>query len=312
MSSGVAVVIPARDEEAAIGRVVRDFAAALPGALIVVADNGSSDGTAAAAAAAGARVISEPRPGKGRALRRLLADIHAECYLMVDGDGTYDATSAGALVAPVLAGEADMVLGYRVDDPPLPHAFRRGHRFGNRFLTWLFTGLFDMPMTDALTGYRALSGRFVRSFPFESRGFEIEIEMDVHAATLRVPVVEIPTAYWARQGGSESKLRTYRDGIRILRRNLRLFRDASPGLAFSLLATPWALLSFWLVGIAVVEYLETGLVARFPSLIAGVGAFVLATQLWLAGLILERVARGRREVVRLAYLAQHGRSAARV
>lgn len=312
MSSEVAVVIPARDEEAAIGRVVRDFAAALPGALIVVADNASSDGTAAAAAEAGARVVSEPRPGKGRALRRLLADVHAECYLMVDGDGTYDATSASALVAPVLAGEADMVLGHRVDEPPQPHAFRRGHRFGNRFLTWLFRGLFDMPMIDALTGYRALSGRFVRSFPLESRGFEIEIEMDVHAATLRVPVVEIPTVYRARQGGSESKLRTYRDGIRILRRNLRLFRDASPGLAFSLLATPWALLAFWLVGIAVVEYLETGLVARFPSLIAGVGAFVLATQLWLAGLILERVARSRREVVRLAYLAQHGRSAARV
>lgn len=304
MSERVAVIIPARDEEPTIGAVVRAFAAALPEATIVVADNGSRDGTAAAAAGAGAQVIVEPRPGKGRAVRRLLADVTADCYVMVDADGTYDASRAPDLVAPVLAGEADMVIGSREGSESSGRPFRPGHRWGNRFLTWMFARLFDLPMSDALSGYRSFSERFVRTFPVDSRGFEIEIEMDVHAAMLRVPILEVSTAYRERPDGSESKLRTYRDGVRILRRNLRLFRDASPVLAFSILATPWALISFWLVGVAVVEYVETGSVARFPSLIAGVGAFVLAAQLWIAGIILERVARSRREVVRLAYLAR--------
>lgn len=304
VSERVAVIIPARDEEATIGAVVRAFAAVLPEALIVVADNGSQDRTAAAATEAGARVIHEPSIGKGSAVRRLLADVEASCYVLVDGDGTYQASRAPDLVAPILAGEVDMVIGIREDSGVPGRTFRPGHRSGNRFLTWMFARMFDLPVSDALSGYRSFSERFARTFPVDSRGFEVEIEMDVHAAMLRVPILEVPTAYRERPDGSESKLRTYRDGIRILRRNLRLFRDASPILAFSILAAPWALGSFWLVGVAVIEYVETGSVARFPSLIAGVGAFVLAAQLWIAGIILERVARARREVVRLAYLAQ--------
>lgn len=304
VSERVAVIIPARDEEATIGAVVRAFAAALPHALIVVADNASRDRTAAAATEAGASVIHESTAGKGRAVRRLFADVEASCYVLVDGDGTYDAMRAPELVASILAGDADMVIGVREEAGVDGRTFRPGHRSGNRFVTWMFARLFDLPLSDALSGYRSFSERFVRTFPVDSRGFEIEIEMDVHAAMLRVPVLEVPTAYRERPEGSESKLRTYRDGIRILRRNLRLFRDASPILAFSILAAPWAMVSFWLVGVAVVEYVETGSVARFPSLIAGVGAFVLAAQLWIAGIILERVARARREVVRLAYLAQ--------
>lgn len=302
MGDRIALVIPARDEAKTIGDVVAAFRRALPGAEIVVADNGSSDATAEEALAAGARVLHERRAGKGEAVRRLFAEVDADCYLMVDGDGTYDANSAPELVAPVLRGEADMVIGHREAVPLREGVFPLGHRFGNRLLTWFFRSLFDAPIADALSGYRAMSRRFVKTFPFDSRGFEIEIEMDVHAAVLRAPVIEIPTPYAERPDGSQSKLRTFRDGWRIARRNLRLFRDARPALAFSVLAAPWALLAFWLVGIAVVEYLETGFVARFPSLIVGVGAFVISSQLWIAGLILERVARNRRQTVRLAYL----------
>lgn len=308
MVDRVALVIPARDEATTIGEVVAAFRHALPEAEIVVADNDSSDSTAEEALAAGARVIYERRVGKGDAVRRLLAEVDADCYLMVDGDGTYDATAARDLVAPVLRGEADMVIGHREAVPRRDGVFPRGHRFGNRLLTWFFRRLFDAPIGDALSGYRAMSRRFVKTFPFDSRGFEIEIEMNVHAAVLRAPVIEIPTAYVERPDGSQSKLRTFRDGWRIARRNLRLFRDARPALAFSVLSAPWAILAFWLVGIAVVEYVETGLVARFPSLIVGVGAFVISSQLWIAGLILERVARNRRQTVRLAYLMHDPRT----
>lgn len=298
----IAVVIPARDERATIAAVVASFRDALPGAEIVVADNASIDGTGDEAMGAGARVIREPRVGKGHAVRRLFADVEADCYLMVDGDSTYDGTRALDLIGPVLRGEADMVIGRRVTESTRGSAYPIGHRFGNRILTGMFARLFGVEIEDALSGYRALSARFVRSFPADSHGFEIEIEMDIHAAVLRARVEEVPTRYVERVAGSPSKLHTFRDGFRIARRNLRLFRDERPSLAFSILAAPWGLLSLWLVGVPVVEFLETGTVARFPSLIAGVGAFVLTSQLAVAGLILERVARGRREVVRLAYL----------
>lgn len=299
----VAVVIPCHNEEASVGIVVADFAAALPGATIVVADNASTDGTADAARAAGAQVVVEPRPGKGLAVRRLLADVEADCYVMVDGDATYDAASAPALVQLVLGGGNDMVNGARAADATSAGTYRRGHALGNAVLTWIFQKLFRLPLQDTLSGYRAMSRRFVKSFPTGATGFEIEAELNAHAATLGVPVAELQTRYGARGEGSQSKLNTYRDGVRILRRNLRLFRDARPWLAFLVLALPWALAAAPLLWIAFSEYFQTGLVTRFPSLVAGTGFLVIALVIAVSGLIMERITRNRTEVVRLAYLS---------
>jgi glycosyltransferase involved in cell wall biosynthesis len=302
----IAVLIPCRNEEASIADVVAAFREALAGAVIVVADNGSTDATAARAEEAGARVIVEPARGKGRAVRRLFADVDADVYVMVDGDATYDAAAARPLVDAVARGGADMATGARVSDPGDRDSYRRGHRLGNAILTWIFQTLFGLPLTDTLTGYRAFSRRFVKSFPTSSTGFEIETDLNAHAAILGVPVVELPTRYASRQHGSASKLNTYRDGVRILRRNLLLFRDARPLLAFLLLALPWLAASVVLVAIPTIEYLRTGLVGRFPSLIAGVGALVVALLLWLAGIVNQRVSRNRTEAARLAYLSYDG------
>lgn len=299
----VAVLIPCHNEEQTVGTVVRGFRRALPEAMIVVADNNSTDGTAAAAAAAGARVLFEPRPGKGMAVRRLFADVEADCYVMVDGDATYDPSAAPELVERVIDNNVDMVNGARQTPDGDAGAYRPGHTLGNNVLTWIFQRLFGLPIDDTLSGYRALSRRFVKSFPSGATGFEIEAELNAHAAVLGVPTDEIQTRYLARPEGSESKLNTYGDGIRILRRNLRLFRDARPNTAFSLLALPWAILAVLLIVPPVVEYFETGLVSRYPSLIAGIGAMLVAVLLVIAGIIMERVARNRVEAVRLQYLA---------
>lgn len=304
----VAVVIPCHNEAATVESVVKGFAEALPGAHIVVADNASTDGTADLARAAGATVISERRPGKGWAMRRLFADVDAQIFVMVDGDATYDPTNASELVSLVRSGSADMVTGARMTAVDAGAAYRRGHRLGNAVLTWIFTKLFDLAITDTLSGYRAFSRRFVKSFSTTSTGFEIEAELNAHAAFLGVPVAEIPTRYSQRPEGSVSKLSTYRDGIRILRRNLLLFRDARPLLAFLLLSAPWWFLAALLVGVPTVEYLSTGIVTRFPSLIAGMGALVVALLLWVTGLILQRVAKIRRDVARLTYLGIPGPS----
>jgi glycosyltransferase involved in cell wall biosynthesis len=299
----VAVVVPCHNEETTVADVVADFAAALPGALVVVVDNDSDDATAAVARAAGAFVISEPRRGKGRAVRRLFSDIDASCYVLIDGDGTYDPKAAPGLVRLVMDEGVDMVVGSRVSAPSDAAAYRRGHQLGNAVLTYIFQRLFRLPLNDTLSGYRVLSRRFVKSFPTGATGFEIEVELNAHAAVLEVPVAEVATDYSARPPGSVSKLDTYADGWRILRRNLRLFRDARPTLAFTLLASPLLAVSTVLIGVAVLEFIHTGLVNHFPSLIAGVGGFLVGTNFFIAGLVMERIARNRIEVIRLAYLS---------
>jgi glycosyltransferase involved in cell wall biosynthesis len=303
LSARVCVLVPCHNEERTVEQVVTAFRQALPEALVVVGDNASTDRTAELARAAGARVVTEPRKGKGLMVRRLLADVDADCYVMVDGDATYDATAAPALVDMVFGQQLDMVTGARATPDHELTAFRRGHRLGNAVLTWIFHRLFGLPLVDTLSGYRAFSHRFVKSFPAAARGFEIEAELNAHAALLGVPVGELETTYLARPEGSQSKLSTYRDGLRILRLNLRLFRDARPLLSFCLLALPWLLATVPLVVRPVVEYLDTGLVPRFPSLIVGVGTFLVALNLWAAGLVMERVSRNRAEAVRLRYLA---------
>lgn len=299
----VAVIIPCHNEAASIAGVIDDVRSVLPNCTVVVADNASSDGTAQVAEERGATVLSEPRRGKGYAVRRLFAAVEAKVYVLVDGDGTYDLQAAPRMIDMLENGALDMVVGVRVYSSGLAaQRSRRGHELGNRFLTWIFQTLFRLEITDTLSGYRVMSRRFVKTFPSASMGFEVETDINVHAAVLGSPLRELPGAYISRPEGSASKLNTYRDGWRILRRNLRLFRDGRPALAFLIMASPWLLLSVGLMTYVFDFYFRTGTVANFPSLIAGVGAFLVFLNLWISGLVLERISRNRDEAVRLAYL----------
>ena len=297
----IAVLVPCRNEAVAVGGVVRAFAEALPAATIYVYDNGSTDDTVERARAAGAEVHSEARSGKGNVVRRMFADIDADVYLLVDGDDTYDAAAAPELVARLLEGSHDMVSARRMSERSA--AYRAGHRFGNRLLTALVARIFGQSVDDMLSGYRAFSRRYVKSFPAASRGFEIETELTVHALQLRMPIAEVPTAYKERPHGSESKLNTVRDGLRILWTIVILFKEIRPlpffGLWFVLLAGVSLILA-WPV---FVEYVATGLVPRLPTAVAATGAMLLAFLSLTCGLILDSVARGRTEAKRLAYLA---------
>jgi glycosyltransferase involved in cell wall biosynthesis len=296
----VAVILPCYNEETAIARVVTDFRMALPGAKVYVYDNNSKDRTSEVAAAAGAIVCKEPLQGKGNVVRRMFADIDADVYLMCDGDVTYDAASAPALIDKLVSENLDMVVGCRVDKQVA--AYRAGHRFGNALFTGFVAHLFGNRFTDILSGYRAFSRRYVKSFPALSNGFEIETELTVHALQLRMPIGEIDTPYGARLEGSESKLSTFRDGYRILMMITKLFKNERPlffyGLIFSLLA----LLALGLSIPVVATYLETGLVPRLPTALLAASTMLLAFLALTCGLILDTVTHGRREVKRLAYL----------
>jgi glycosyltransferase involved in cell wall biosynthesis len=275
--------------------------------LVVVADNASSDATAAVATRLGVRVLAEPRQGKGYAVRRLFSSVEADVYVLLDGDGTYDVSIAPQMVRLLEDACLDMVVGVRVNVHTEGDRLRRGHRVGNLFLTWIFRRLFQLSISDTLSGYRVMSRRFVKTFPSASIGFEVETDINVHAAVLGSPLAEVPGAYVGRPPGSASKLRTYRDGLRILRRNLRLFRDGRPAIAFLLMGLPWLLLSAGLMTYVFDYYFRTGTVRNFPSLIAGVGAFLVFLNLWISGVVLARISRNRDEAVRLAYLRFPGR-----
>ena len=298
---GVAVVIPCWNEEIAIAKVIADFRAALPEAAIYVYDNNSSDRTAAIARAAGAVVRCERQQGKGYVIRRAFADVEADIYVLVDGDDTYDAEAASAMLRLLVDEHLDMVTGRRVSDSET--AYRRGHRFGNALLTGMVTLIFGNRISDALSGYRVFSRRFVKSFPALAGGFETEIEFTVHALELDLPMGEVPVRHRARPAGSVSKLRTWSDGFRILRMIIVLVKDERPLQFFSLSGA--ALLALALaLGIPVVtEFLHTGLVPRFPTAILATGLVLLSFLSFAAGLILDSVARARKEVKRLAYLA---------
>jgi glycosyltransferase involved in cell wall biosynthesis len=298
----IAVIIPCYNESQSIASVVEDFRSVLPAARIVVIDNASTDETAHVARMSGAEVILEPRRGKGNAVRRAFADVDADAYVMADGDGTYAAAAAPAMVALLFEQGIDMVIGVR-DHAGQEGAYRRGHVMGNRVLSQTFERLFDFQMSDTLSGYRVMSRRFVKSFVFGRSGFEIEAELNVHAALLGANYAEVVTTYGTRHEDSPSKLRTYHDGVRILRRQLRLFRDLKPAKAFALLAIPWFVAALALITPPVIGYVETGLVAKFPSLIAGVGCLLVGVQVTISGLILDRVALGRLDAIRLRYLS---------
>ncbi|WP_375426892.1 glycosyltransferase family 2 protein [uncultured Sphingomonas sp.] len=296
----IAVLLPCYNEEAVIARTIAGFRTALPGATVYVYDNNSRDRTIQVARAAGAVVRSERIQGKGAVVRRMFADIDADVYVMADGDATYDAASASKLVDSLIDEQLDMIVGSRIGEGAA--AYRRGHRFGNALLTGMLARLFGRSFTDILSGYRVFSRRFVKSFPSLSAGFEIETEISVHALELKMPCAEIETPYFARPEGSESKLSTYRDGWRILSTIATLYRIERPLWFFGTLAV---LLMAVAVALAVplgITYAETGLVPRFPTAIGVTGLIILAALNLFAGLILDTVVRGRREVRRLAYL----------
>ncbi len=297
----IAVLLPCYNEEAAIAATVAGFRAALPGATVYVYDNNSRDRTREVAAEAGAVVRTEGQQGKGHVVRRMFADIDADIYVMADGDLTYDPKAAPAMVDLLIADQLDMVVGTRRHEKK--DAYRGGHVLGNKLFTGLLAGLFGRSFSDIFSGYRVFSRRFVKSFPVLSSGFEIETEISVHALELRMPVGEVETVYAARPEGSESKLSTWSDGWRILTTIVTLYRIERPVLFYGSIGALLVALAMVLAIPLAVTYLDTGLVPRFPTAILVTGMIIVAVLCFFAGLILDTVTRGRREVRRLSYLS---------
>ena len=302
----IAAVIPCFNEALAIAQVIEEFRAAMPEMEIHVFDNNSTDDTAAVARGHGAFVTHVALRGKGNVARRMFADVEADVYVMVDGDATYDVSEVGQLVALLVDGNLDMVVGSRVDDGEDMQTYRRGHRFGNRLLTGAVASLFGGHLTDMLSGYRVFSRRYAKSFPAVSTGFEIETELTVHALELRMPFAEVPVRYRSRPEGSESKLSTYRDGWRILKTICKLFVSERPLLFFSSVAALLALASVVLAEPQLVTYQETGLVPRFPTAVLATGTMLSAMLAFVCGVVLHTVTIGRQEAKRLRYLAVPG------
>jgi glycosyltransferase involved in cell wall biosynthesis len=298
----IAVLIPCLNEAAAIGAVVAEFRAALPAAVVHVFDNGSTDATADIARAAGADVGHVALRGKGNVVRRMFADVDADVFVLVDGDGTYDAGAAPGMVARLVKERLDMLIGVRAAESGA--AYRRGHSLGNRLLTGFLRRLFGGRSADILSGYRVFSRRFVKSFPVLSTGFEIETELTVHALELRLAIGETTTAYRERAAGSQSKLRTLPDGLRILAMMIRLFSAERPLMFYTLVAVALAATAIALAVPIFITFAETGEVPRFPTAILSTGLMLMATLSFYAGLILDTVTRGRREQKLLHYLMQ--------
>lgn len=300
----IAVLVPCLDEEASVAQVVSDFRAALPGALVYVYDNGSSDGTVREARKAGAVVRVERRRGKGHVVRRMFADVEADIYVLVDGDDTYEARAVPAMVELLKRDHLDMVTGVRVADQQ--SAYRHGHRFGNAMLTGLISTIFGADLKDMLSGYRVLSRRLVKSFPVASRGFEVETELTVHAFELSMPMAEVETRYAPRPENSVSKLKTYSDGFRILMTIWRLLQQERPAAVYGSLGGAALLLALGVTAPVLIEYFQTGFVPRFPTLIAAGSVAVCGVLSIAAGAIVSAITQGRREIRRLFYLQQSG------
>ena len=300
----IAVLVPCYNEEAAIATVVKDFRDALPGATIYVYDNNSRDQTSARAAEAGAVVRNESRQGKGNVVRRMFADIEADIYVLVDGDDTYDAGAAPRMISQMISEGADLLTARRIHTDAA--AYRPGHVLGNRLLTGLTSLLFNVHLSDMLSGYRVFSRRFVKSFPFTAEGFAIETELTVHAVRLMMPMSEMDTRYKERPVGSVSKLNTYRDGFRILGTIGYLVREERPLVFFATIAFLFAAVAVFIGAPVVSDYVHTGLVPRLPTAVLATGLMVIAFLSLTCGLILDTVTRGRWEAKRMAYLAIPG------
>jgi glycosyltransferase involved in cell wall biosynthesis len=297
----IAVVIPCFNEGHSIAEVVHGFKSALPKARIYVFDNNSTDDTIANATAAGALIRREVLQGKGNVVRRMFADVDADAYVMADGDATYDPSYAAHMVDRLFEERLDMVVGTRVASHAA--AYRPGHHFGNRLLTLAVANLFGKRFSDMLSGYRVFSRRFVKSFPAMSSGFEIETELTIHALELQLPVAEVATPYRIRVTGSSSKLRTYVDGLKIVRLIVFLYKNERPFRFFCAIAGALLAVALALGIPLVITFIKTGLVPRQPTAILATGLVLLSALSFIGGMILDTVTRGRLEMRRLAYLA---------
>ncbi|MBJ8339981.1 glycosyltransferase [Antrihabitans sp. YC3-6] len=298
----IAAVVPCHNEEAAVAKVVADLKAAVPGIVVYVYDNLSTDATAERAAEAGAIVRRELSKGKGNVVRRAFADIEADVYLMIDGDDTYEAAAAPEMIQALLDGPFDHVLGVRKQIDSTDTAYRAGHETGNKILNGVVGKVFGENVQDMLSGFRVFSRRFVKSFPAVSREFEIETELTVHSLHLRVPQTSVEVDFRDRPAGSESKLRTYHDGFKILSLIVGLARHERPVAFYGLFGTLSLLISIILSVPIIIEFYETGLVPRFPTLFLAFTLVMLGCLAWTAGLILDGIRRSRHETARLVYL----------
>jgi hypothetical protein len=300
----IALLFPCYNEAMVIGAVIEQFRAVMPDARVYVYDNNSSDASVAIARHAGAIVRNEPRQGKGFVVRRMFADIDADIYILCDADDTYDAAASPILVETLIEQGLDMVVGARIDVGG--NAYRPAHKLGNWMLTSLVGAIFGGGVNDMLSGYRVFSRRFIKSFPLMSQGFEIETELTIHALQLEMPMTEIPTNFRERAPGSESKLKTFSDGARILRTIGTLLKQERPFLLFGLAAIALVSLSLLCGYPVIADYLKTGLVPRLPLAVLSTGLMILAFLSLFSGLILDTVTRGRHEAKRLRYLEFRG------
>tara|TARA_Y100001970_G_scaffold291917_1_gene431021 strand:+ start:2172 stop:3158 length:987 start_codon:yes stop_codon:yes gene_type:complete len=299
LTKKVAILLPCLNEAAAIAQVIEDFRNALPESEIFVYDNSSTDDTADIASKAGALVRKESARGKGHVVRRMLGEVDADIYLMADGDGTYDAASAPRLIRTMIEGSFDMVVGARQG---IGAVSRTGHEFGNRLFNWLLMSFFGHGFKDLFSGYRVFSRRFAKTFPVSAKGFEIETEMCVHALELGIPVCEISLPYNDRVAGGYSKLRTYKDGLRILLKMLLMLKDVRPLFFFSTISVAFFVFSIGLAMPILIDYLETGFVPRLPTVILASALGILGFISLTSGIVLDSVARGNRQIKRMLFL----------
>lgn len=298
--SKVAVLIPCYNEELTIAKVVKDCKKYLPEAEIFVCDNNSTDKTAEKAKKAGAKVMFEGRQGKGNAVRRMFADIDADVYVMIDGDGTYDIKAIPNLIKILQDEKSDMVVGVRKETEDA--CYRSGHRGGNKVLTKIVELILGYKLRDMLSGLRVFSKRFVKTFPAESKGFEIETELTIFALSRRLPIKEVDTDYFSRPEGSFSKLSTYKDGIIILKTIVFLIKEECPMMFFGMISLFLFLIGLGLGIPVVIEYLNTGLVPRFPTAILASSLMICSFISFLMGVVLDSVAKVKKEISRANYL----------
>lgn len=304
----IAALVPCYNESLTIAKVCDDFKKYLPEATVYVYDNNSSDGTAKIAAEHGAVVVHEGRQGKGNVVRQMLRDIDADCYVMVDGDDTYPIEQVREVIAPILDGTADHVVGDRLSNGTYAAENKRaGHGFGNDLVRWLIKVLYGFEYTDVMTGYRAFNREFAKTLPVLSPGFEIETELSIHAVDKNWRIVQVPIDYRDRPEGSESKLNTVSDGIKVLKMIFSLFKDYKPLGFFSLIALVFFVIGL-VLGIPVIaEFAATGLVPRFPTAILAVAFCGLAALMLVCGLILDTVVKGNRRDWELRVIEAYGR-----
>jgi len=295
----IAVLIPCYNESKTIKKVVNDYKKVLPDADIYVYDNNSKDKTDEIAKKAGAIVKYEYKQGKGNVIRSMFRQIDADCYLMIDGDDTYPAENANEMCNLILEGKADMVIGDRLSSTYFTENKRPFHNFGNKIVRFLINKLFNNNVRDIMTGYRAFSYEFVKSFPVLSKGFEIETEMTIHAVDKNFRLVEVPVTYRDRPEGSVSKLNTYKDGFKVLKTIATLFKEYKPAMFFSIVALILALISIAFGTPVFIEYFKTGLVPRYPTLIFSGFLMMLAALLWVCGIILQVIVKKHKQLFEL-------------